>query len=98
MTNLGWSEPKRIRRSINVQDRHLGYVTLIAYPNRDVTAFAEGSPYREMMIADPREGHVALLQRFKEHWLIQCGNNYGTTNYGGILTEAQALQHWRTSH
>ena len=34
-----------------------------------------------MVISDEREGHVALLQRFKAHWLVQCGKDYGTTEY-----------------
>ena len=92
MENLAWSNPKRVRRSINVGDRHLGYVTLVSYPNRDVTALSEGSPYREIVVSDPRERHVALLQRFKEHWLVQCGEQYDTTERGGILNETQALR------
>jgi hypothetical protein len=92
MSDLAWSNPKRVRRSINVQDRHLGYVTLVSYPNRDITVMSEGSPYWEIVISDAQERHVALLQRFKEHWLVQCGENYGTTGRGGILSEAQALQ------
>ena len=91
MATLGWSEPKRSRRSVHFQDRHLGYVTLIAYPNRDLTAFSEGSPYREIVIADAREGHVALLQRYKEHWLIQCGECYGTTDRSEPLSEDAAM-------
>jgi len=92
MSALGWHEPRRIRRSVNSTDRHLGYVTLVAYPNRDVTAFTEGSPYREVVIADSREMHVALLQRFKEHWLIQCGEAYGTTDRACDMTEPLAMQ------
>jgi hypothetical protein len=93
MSTLSWSQPKRIRRSVNIPGRHLGYVTLVAYPNRDVTAHTEGSPYREVVIADDQEGHVALLQRFKAHWLVQCGEKYGTTVRVPDMTEdlAQGL-------
>lgn len=79
MSDSGWNTPKRIRRSIHSHGRHLGYVTLVAYPGRDITTDTEGSPYREVVISDEREGHVALLQRFKAHWLVQCGRDYGTT-------------------
>ena len=92
MATHGWSEPKRVRRSVHANDRHLGYVTMISYPNRDLTAFSEGSPHREIVIADEREGHVALLQRFKEHWLIQCGKCYGTTDRSEPIGEAQAME------
>ena len=91
MAAPGWNEPKRIRRSIHVRERHLGYVTLVAYPNRDVTAFTEGSPYREVVIADEHEGHVALLQRFKEHWLVHCGTSYDTTERVVEMTEVLAI-------
>jgi hypothetical protein len=91
VASLGWSEPTRVRRSVHFKKRHLGYVTAIDYPNRDLTAFTEGSPYREIVIADPQEQHVALLQCYKEHWLIQCGDCYGTTDRSGELSEEQAL-------
>jgi hypothetical protein len=92
MSAPGWNEPKRVRRSVHAGLHHLGYVTLVAYPNRDVTAFTEGSPYREVVISDEREGHVALLQRFKAHWLVQCGRNYGTTGKVIDMTEPLAIQ------
>jgi hypothetical protein len=85
-------DPIRVRRSVLRGHAHLGYVTAVAYPDRDLTAFSEGSPYREVVIAGPREEHVALLQRYKEHWLIQCGACYATTERSGELTDAQAMQ------
>ncbi|MFO0804344.1 MAG: hypothetical protein U0791_14620 [Gemmataceae bacterium] len=91
MSGPGRNEPKRIRRSIHANGRHLGYVTLVAYPGRDITAFTEGSPYREAVISDEREGHVALLQRFKAHWLVQCGREYGTTSRPIDMTEPLAI-------
>jgi hypothetical protein len=91
MSATGWNEPKRIRRSVQANGRHLGYVTLVAYPNRELTAFTEGSPYHEVVISDQREGHVALLQRFKEHWLVQCGTSYRTTKNMIEMTERVAL-------
>jgi hypothetical protein len=81
-----WSEPKRVRVSVRSKDRHVGYLTTIGYPNRDLTAFPEGSPYSEFVISDLAEHHVALLQRFKQHWLVQCGEEYATTGVGGELT------------
>jgi hypothetical protein len=88
---IGWSEPKRVRRSAHRGSRHLGYVTLVAYPNRDITVHSEGSPICEVVIADERELHVALLQRFKAHWLVQCGKAYGTTERVWDMTEDRAI-------
>jgi hypothetical protein len=89
---MGRGDPKRARRSVHRRHTHLGYVTTVSYPDRDLTAFSEGSPYREVVIADPGEQHVALLQRYKEHWLIQCGACYATTDRSGELSDAQAVQ------
>lgn len=92
MATLGWSEPNRARRSVHLKDRHLGYVTAIAYPHRNLTALTEGSPYSELVISDVHEEHVALLQRYREHWLIQCGACYGIAERGGELSDAQAMR------
>jgi hypothetical protein len=43
-----------------------------------------------VVVGDAAEGHVALLQRFKQHWLVRCGPSYGTTRRAGDLSEAQA--------
>lgn len=91
MGTLGWSEPTRFRRSVHRAERHLGYVTTVAYPNRDITALSEGSPFSEIVIADPRERHVVLLQRYEAHWLVQCGNSYDTTERGGELNDDQSM-------
>src|SRR5262245_37935687 len=84
-----WSEPKWVRASVRHDSNHLGSVTTVSYPNRDLTAFPEGSPYFEIVVADLAERHVALLQRFKQHWLIHCGDIYVTTRFGGELTSNQ---------
>ena len=78
--------------SVRYKGRHLGYVTVVSYPNRDITALTEGSPYSEVVIADLREEHVALLQRYKEHWLIHCGGCYGITGRGGELGDGPAMR------
>jgi hypothetical protein len=75
---------------VQFKRRQIGYVTTIAYPNRDITALTAGSPFSEIVIADLRERHVSLLQRYKEHWLIQCGESYGTTDRGGELSKEKA--------
>ena len=63
MGTLAWSDPIRARRSVHRQDGgHLGYITTIDYPNRDITALTEGSPYREIVISDPRKRRIALLR------------------------------------
>jgi len=71
---------------------HLGYVTTVDYPTRDITALNEGSPYREIVVSDSRERHIALLQRYKKHWLVQCGRWYETADRGGDLDADQAIK------
>ena len=100
-----WSEPKWIRVSVRHKGNHLGSVTTVSYPNRDLTAFPEGSPYLEIVVANLAERHVALLQRFKQHWLIHCGAAYVTTRVAGELTDNQvaflaiyALSHQTDPH
>jgi hypothetical protein len=86
------SDPKRVRSAVLHKGDHIGYVTVITYPGRDLTAFSEGSPYSEFAVSDLAEKHVVLLQRFKEHWLIHCGTTYGTTDGAGELTGTQVMQ------
>ena len=71
-----WSDPKRNRTAVRRNGVPLGYITITSYPNRDLTAFPEGSPYFEVAVANVGERHVALFQRFKRHWLIHCGSRY----------------------
>src|SRR5688572_8817677 len=87
---MGLNDPVRVRRSVYHGRVHLGYVTTLRYPGRDLDLFPEGMPWAEVVVADAAERHVALLQRFKQHWLVQCGPNYGTTSRGGELSEEQA--------
>ena len=89
---MGRAEPKRVRVSVHDGNRHLGYVTVVNYPGRDLTAFAEGSPYHELVITGPDGRHVALLQRFKEHWLIQCGPHYDTADGAADVDDARAVR------
>jgi len=89
---MSWSDPKRVRRSVHRRTVHLGYLTVVSYPNRDIMFLPEGTPFSEVVIADPAEQHVALLQRFKAHWLIQCGTHYGTANAAGDLSESQIME------
>lgn len=77
----------RVRRAVLHRADHVGYVTVTTYPGRDLTAFTEGSPYSEVVVADLKERHVALFQRYKEHWLIHCGTDYVTTAAAGELAE-----------
>jgi hypothetical protein len=88
---MSWSEPKRTRRSVHRGTIHLGYVTVVSYPDRDLMFLPEGTPFSEVVIADTAENHVALLQRFKAHWLIQCGEHYGTADVAGELSESQIM-------
>jgi len=84
-----WSDPKRTRVSVRHKDRHVGYLTTVGYPNRDLAAFPEGTPYTEFVVSDLTDRHVALFQRFKQHWLVHCGGEYATTAVGGELTTDQ---------
>ncbi len=85
-------DPKRVRTVVRHQGEHIGYVTTVGYPDRDIAAFAGGTPYFEVTVSDLHERHVALLQRFKAHWLIHCGTSYGTIDTGRELTEAQITE------
>ncbi len=85
-------DPKRVRRSVLDAGVHVGYVTVVSYPDRDLLPFAAGSPYSEVVVSDLAERHVVLLQRFKEHWLVHCGTRYGTTDRSGELTDAQVVR------
>ena len=89
---MGWSEPKRTRTAVRYKSDHVGYVTTVGYPGRDLTAFSEGSPYSEVVISDLNDRHVALLQRYKEHWLVQCGAHYRTTDRPGELSDRQVMR------
>ena len=89
---MAWGDPKRVRVAVRDKGEHLGYVTTTSYPDRDITAFTEGSPYSEVAVCDLAEKHVALLQRFKAHWLILCGTSYATTEVSGELNDAQVAE------
>ena len=58
----------------------------------DIAFLSEGTPFSELVISDPDEQHVALLQRYKAHWLIQCGTCYGTADVAVELSDAQGMQ------
>ncbi len=83
-------DPKRVRTSVIDGDRHVGYATVVEYPDRDIAAFTEGSPYYELAVADLTEKHIALFQRFKQHWLIHCGDHYDTAEVSGRISPEQA--------
>lgn len=85
-------DPRRARTSVIDGGRHVGYTTVVEYPDRDIAAFTEGTPYYELAVADLTETHVALFQRFKQHWLIHCGGHYDTAEVTGGLTAKQAGQ------
>ncbi|QJW96280.1 hypothetical protein [Frigoriglobus tundricola] len=86
---MGFGDPKRVRTSVRSWGRHIGYVTVVTYPDRDLTLHPEGSPYSEVVVSGLDEKHVALLQEFKEHWLVHCGPTYDTTTAAGRLTAKQ---------
>ncbi len=82
---MGVGDPKRVRWAVRPDGRHIGYVTVTAYPDRDLLLSAAGSPYSEVVVSDLGERHVALFQQFKEHWLIHCGPTYTITAAAGEL-------------
>jgi hypothetical protein len=84
---MAWGDPQWVRSSVYYRGAHVGYVTTTSYPDRDLTLFPEGSPYAEVAVSDLNEGHVALFQRFKEHWLIYCGASYATAAAGELSAE-----------
>lgn len=86
---MSLGDPKRVRTAVRDRGEHVGYVTVVTYPNRDLIAFSAGSPYSEVVVSDLKEKHVALLQEFREHWLVHCGSTYETTTARGRLTASQ---------
>ena len=88
---MGLGDPKRVRSAVRAWG-HIGYVTVVGYPDRDLILFSAGSPYSEIVVSDLKEKHVALLQEFKEHWLIHCGPTYDTTSAAGRLTDKQVMK------
>lgn len=78
-------DPVRTRESVYDRGAPAGYLTTVGYPDRDLSAFAEGTPHFEIVVADLHERHVALAQRFKAHWLVRCGRAYAATEVGGEL-------------
>jgi hypothetical protein len=84
---MALGDPKRVRTAVRDRGEHVGYVTIVSYPDRDLTFFPEGTPYAEVVVSDLADRHVALFQRFKEHWLVHCGTNYATTDAAGDLTD-----------
>lgn len=89
---MGFGDPKWVRTSVRSWGRHIGYVTVVTYPDRDLILHSEGSPHSEIVVSGLDEKHVALLQEFKEHWLIHCGPTYDTTNAAGRLTDKQVMK------
>ncbi len=83
---------KRVRVAVRHKGKPIGYLTTTSYPDRDISMFTEGSPYFEVVVANLDEEHVALFQRFKEHWLVHCGTAYTTTEKAGALNEKQILK------
>ena len=88
---MGLGDPKRARSSVRHCGRHIGYVSVATYPDRDLICFSAGSPYSEVVVSDLTEMHVALFQEFKKHWLVHCGPTYDTTNASGRLNGTQVM-------
>ena len=88
---MGLGDPKRARSSVRHRGRHIGYVSVATYPDRDLICFSAGSPYSEVVVSDLTEKHVTLFQEFKEHWLVHCGPTYDTTNASGRLNGTQVM-------
>lgn len=85
-------DAKRVRTSVQLDGWPLGYVTIISYPDRDIMLLPEGTPFSEVVVADLHERHVALLQRFKAHWLIHHGESYDISDRAGPLADEQVLR------
>lgn len=85
-------DPVRVRSAVFVRGAHAGYATAVEYPDRDISAFPAGLPLSELAVADLSEAHVALLERFKAHWLVRCGEAYCTAEVAGVPTAAQRAE------
>ncbi|MBN9118767.1 MAG: hypothetical protein J0I06_06345 [Planctomycetes bacterium] len=88
---MSLGDPNRVRTAVRDRGNHIGYVTVVTYPDRDLLHYSAGSPYSEIVVSDLNDGHVALLQEFKEHWLVHCGSAYETTSGSGRLKSARVM-------
>lgn len=86
---MALGDPKRVRTAVLERGSHIGYVSVVTYPDRDLLTFSAGSPYSEIVVSDLKDKHVALVQEFREHWLVHCGSAYETTTARGRLTASQ---------
>jgi hypothetical protein len=85
-------DPVRVRAAVHDRGAHVGSVTTVGYPDRDLTAFPEGQPWSEVVVSDLAGAHVALFQRFRQHWLVHCGPAYDTADAAGPLDAARTLE------
>lgn len=84
-------DPIRVRVAVRDRGAHVGYLTTVGYPDREITAFSSGLPYFEIIVSDLGGGHVALLQQFRLHWLVHCGDGYETAEVTGGLNTHQIM-------
>lgn len=84
-------DPVRVRVAVHDRGAHIGYLTTVGYPDRDISAFSGGVPYFEIVVSDLREKHIALLQRFRQHWLVHCDTTYDTTDVAGELSAGDVI-------
>ncbi len=76
-------DPVRVRVAVHGGDgAHVGYIS----------AFSGGVPRFDLVVSDLREEHVALVQRYRQHWLVYCGTRYDTTDVGGDLNVGHMLE------
>ena len=85
-------DPVRVRVAVHDGGTHVGYLTTVGYPDRDISAFSGGVPRFDFVVSDLHDEHVALLQRYRQHWLIYCGKQYDTTDVGGDLNTEHMLE------
>ncbi|HEY1186502.1 MAG TPA: hypothetical protein VGE74_02545 [Gemmata sp.] len=84
-------DPVRVRVPVHDGGAHVGYLTTVGYPDRDISAFSGGTPRFDIVVSGLREEHLALLQQYRQHWLIYCGTHYDTTDVAGDLNSEHLL-------
>ncbi|AMV22865.1 hypothetical protein VT84_00535 [Gemmata sp. SH-PL17] len=89
---MAWGDPVRVRTAVHDRGTHVGYLTTVGYPDRDITAFSGGTPYFEIAVSDLQEKHITLLQRFRQHWLVHCGTSYDTADVAGELKARDTIK------
>ncbi|AWM40805.1 hypothetical protein GobsT_06470 [Gemmata obscuriglobus] len=83
------SAPIRVRVAVyDDGGTHVGYLSTVGHPDH---GDAPGVPRFDMAVSDLGGQHVALVEQYRQHWLVYCGRRYDTADAGGDLSADHLL-------